>query len=202
MTPITTCAIPTASIESAVAESKSHIRHPPTINDIIHRYTDPEHPPSDLCRELLQKLIWANPDTHCVNFEDVDRVSFNLVSRVIEETEVFFTIRKPRLTYTSLGQSSTSKGIIIVEWPSAIHEVPFDEMNKAFTVAFYMLPYDQDMILTTVHMNLSLKSDLTSATPDMSISFTATEGPRRAALIPFIGECAFPQDWLHTWRLC
>jgi len=99
-----------------------------------------------------------------------------------------------RLTYTSLGQSSTSKGIVIVEWPSAIHEVPFDEMNKAFTVAFYMLPYDQDMILTTVHMNLSLKSDLTSATPDMSISFTATEGPRRAARIPFIGECAFSQD--------
>lgn len=99
-----------------------------------------------------------------------------------------------RLTYTSLGRSSSSKGIVIVEWPTAMHEVPFEEMSKAFTVAFYTLPYDQDVIRTTVHMNLSLKSDFMSATPDMSISFTTMEGPSRAALVPFIGECAFSQD--------
>src|SRR5258708_6619154 len=101
---------------------------------------------------------------------------------------------RDRLTYIPLDHSSTSKGAIIVEWPSAIHEVPFQEMNRAFTVAFHDLLYEQDTILATVHMNLSLTSDLASTTPDMSISFMATEGPHRTALIPFIGECAFSQD--------
>jgi hypothetical protein len=75
-----------------------------------------------------------------------------------------------------------------------MHEVPFEEMNRAFTVAFYGLPYDRTMVLTTVHMNLPLKSDLTSTTPDMSISFTSRRGSHRTALTPFIGECAFSQD--------
>ncbi|KAG1902853.1 uncharacterized protein F5891DRAFT_1185995 [Suillus fuscotomentosus] len=189
--PITTCAIPTAS---AVRKSKCRTHHPLITNDIIQHYTDLGHPSSDLCRELLQKVIRVNPDTRCMDFKDVDKVAFDLVSCIIEETEISFTIGKPRLTYIPLGHSTTSKGVIIVEWPSAVHEVPFDEMNKAFTMAFYGLPYDQDIILTTVHMNLSLKSGLTSITPDMSISFTATEGPHQTALIPFIGECTFSQD--------
>src|SRR5882757_3127978 len=101
---------------------------------------------------------------------------------------------RDRLTYISPDHSSASKGILIVEWPSAMHEVPFQEMGRAFTMAFHDLLYEQDTILATEHMNLSLTSGLTSTTPDMSISFTATEGPHRTALIPFFGECAFSQD--------
>lgn len=98
-----------------------------------------------------------------------------------------------RLFFTVQGARSSRGGIIIVEYPSAVHEAPFTEMNRAFNVAFYQLPYDQDAIIATVNMNLSLNTEFTSATPDMSITFTITKGPPKPALVPFIGECAFSQ---------
>ncbi|OAX30826.1 hypothetical protein K503DRAFT_806674 [Rhizopogon vinicolor AM-OR11-026] len=147
MIPIATCAIPTASVESAITTSKSCIRHPLIINYII-QHADLGYSSSDSYRDLLQKLVWADSDTHCMDFKDVGKVAFNLVLCIVEETEVF-SIRKPRLTYISPDHSSASKGVLIVEWPSAMHEVPFQEMDRAFTMAFHDLLYEQDTILAT-----------------------------------------------------
>jgi hypothetical protein len=91
-----------------------------------------------------------------------------------------------RITYSS------DERHLIIEWPSAVHEAPLEDLNIALTSTFPGLPYPRKVVRLTVALNFPIKTTKLTATPDVVIAMTSTRGPKKLRL-PFIAECAFSQ---------
>lgn len=85
-----------------------------------------------------------------------------------------------------------NRKLLIMTWPTAIHESPIQALNIPFSVFLSSLPFDKDIVKPAVSFNYSMESDEFSGIPDLTISF---ESPRTAREeIPFIAEIAFSQN--------
>lgn len=84
--------------------------------------------------------------------------------------------------------------------PSVLHESFYDALAESFSHAIRTLPYDRMSIHPQIHMNYPLRLADKSVTPDMAISLTATQGPTKVVLIPFVGETALSETWDHVFE--
>lgn len=84
--------------------------------------------------------------------------------------------------------------------PTVLHESFYDDLKKWFTLAIEGLPYDPMTIRPQIHMNFPLQLAHKSVTPDIAISLTATQGPTKVILIPYVGETALTEEWAHVFR--
>lgn len=84
--------------------------------------------------------------------------------------------------------------------PTVLHESFYDDLKKSFTLAIEGLPYDRMIIRPQIHMNFPLQLSHKSVTPDIAISLTATQGPTKVILIPYVGETALTEEWNHVFK--
>jgi hypothetical protein len=84
--------------------------------------------------------------------------------------------------------------------PTVLHESFYDALAESFSHAIRTLPYDLMTIRPQIHMNYPLRLADKSVTPDMAISLTATQGPTKVVLIPYLGETALSETWDHVFE--
>lgn len=79
--------------------------------------------------------------------------------------------------------------------PSFLHEASFDYLKCHLTLAIAQLPYDPELVETTISMNYPLKIGGSKiVNPDMTITISAVDDAPSVVLVPAIGECAFSQN--------
>ncbi|KAF9234297.1 hypothetical protein BU15DRAFT_79184 [Melanogaster broomeanus] len=138
---------------------------------------------SGRCKQVLQDIL-SLAHAGLMEFPDLTQRDFEVLSCFLEETNTL--LEKPRMTYSSEERH------LIVEWPSAIHEAPLEDLNIALTSTFPGLPYPRKAVRLTVALNFPIKTTKLTATPNAVIAMTSTRGPKKLRL-PFIAECAFSQ---------
>lgn len=84
--------------------------------------------------------------------------------------------------------------------PTVLHESFYDDLKKSLTLAIEHLPYDPMTIRPQIHMNYPLQIEDETLTPDIVISLTATQGPTKKLIIPYVGETALTEQWDHVFK--
>ncbi|KIK78474.1 hypothetical protein PAXRUDRAFT_16854 [Paxillus rubicundulus Ve08.2h10] len=120
-------------------------------------------------------------------FDQVSLREYQAITQIMESNAL---VKKARLTHIVF------EGILIVELPRSVHEVPLSELRGALAPLIDQMHYDNALIHPLVEMNLSLKSSSGdfSATPDLSIHLACLSGRWLKPEFLCIGECAFSQD--------
>lgn len=84
------------------------------------------------------------------------------------------------------------QGLLIIQWPSAMHEAPIAELNGIMS-QFQELNWPSELVRIYVSTNTDLESSSISAVPDLSLICTSVEGGAKKRRVPLIVECAFSQ---------
>ncbi|KAI9456475.1 hypothetical protein HD554DRAFT_2178093 [Boletus coccyginus] len=140
----------------------------------------------DHCQGILKKVL-SHSNCNYMKFYDVSRLQFDTLSRFITSRECFFG--RPRLSYLS------SQSVIMVEWPSALHEAPINAFHSILNQQITSLPYPRHALSILVNQNAAMKSPNSDAEyiPDTSLSFFSKVGPRLHKY-QLILEVAFTQS--------
>ncbi|KAG6379802.1 hypothetical protein JVT61DRAFT_10347 [Boletus reticuloceps] len=99
------------------------------------------------------------------------------------------------LIYDDRLMYSPSNGILILECPRSIHEIPLSNFRDSVSSVLRNLPYDRYTLHAGVKMNLPFQSpqDGYTATPDLRLYLTSLLAPE-VPEIPVLVECGFSQD--------
>ncbi|KIK82223.1 hypothetical protein PAXRUDRAFT_27652, partial [Paxillus rubicundulus Ve08.2h10] len=146
----------------------------------------------DAYKEAMRYLIkgsWASSadeseSTEAVVFKGIHRHEYEALSHTDQENDN--VIKKSRLTHNA------QKHIVLIEWPSTVHEAPFNNLKDVMTMSVNQIPYNCNHLSHTLQMNFTVESNNFSGTPDIVLSLTRLKGIP-SVHIPFIGECAFSQ---------
>ncbi|KAG1889935.1 hypothetical protein F4604DRAFT_1673454 [Suillus subluteus] len=131
-------------------------------------------------RRILKEITKENSETgRVMEFHGVEAREYNTLQNVLEEKGRV----KPRLTYDYIEH------VLLVDMPSAIHEVPFTKLKDSFASTLKLFPYNHKIICLDVNMNLALKIQGKSVTPDISITMMKAKGLLNKLLVLLIGEC-------------
>ncbi|KAG1820636.1 hypothetical protein EV424DRAFT_1615238 [Suillus variegatus] len=137
-------------------------------------------------KRVLDYMADPTADEGHKEFHGVRPAEFRLIHEAGEAGRI---LTKPRLAY------DYDKHILSVDMPSFLHEAAFDYLKCHLTLAIAQLPYDPELVETTISMNYPLKIGGSKiVNPDMTITISAVDDAPSVVLVPAIGECAFSQN--------
>ncbi|KAG1823836.1 uncharacterized protein BJ212DRAFT_1326898 [Suillus subaureus] len=158
------------------------------IKGLIDKYSDG----IEDVRKVLNYL--SKPTLHMsrMEFHGVGAREFEFIAGMVGETGRVST--KPRLAY------DYNTHVLIVNMPTVLHQVSFDDVRIFVSDFIHDLPYDPEIICPMLDTSLMLEIADGSIMPDMAMTVTAVEGPTEVVLIPFVAECALSETDEHVFE--
>ncbi|KAG1851406.1 hypothetical protein F4604DRAFT_1686898 [Suillus subluteus] len=157
-------------------------------------------------KPVIQPEVSASSDASPLH--DVCQQSFVSDRTTCNVRKVLNYLSKPTLHMSHMAMLNLSRRlaydynmhVLIVNMPTVLHQVSFNDVKIFVSDFIHDLPYDPKIICPMLDTSLMLEIADGSVMPDMAITVTAVEGPTEVVLIPFVAECALSETDEHVFE--
>ncbi|KAI6111422.1 hypothetical protein F5141DRAFT_1214940 [Pisolithus sp. B1] len=146
--------------------------------------------PETMLRHNVIARDLRKPTFDFQEYTSVSPEEFEAVSQAIKNDPNM--LKKPKLTYF------VGTRILTIQCPSAVHEAPLEDVAVVF-LPLLSAGYDHDIMRLSMPPNFPMKENNITCTPDLVLSVTSMDGPKRQ-ILPFILECAFTQSRQQVFK--